>query len=94
MKTIVHVNQQVIVRNRRECTNDPPLIVRNYKGVRHAHAVGILGPSRVINSPHKPLKCGARVWIETTADVVTSDARKICRAFDAAEERESTEIGI
>lgn len=28
-----------------------------------------------------------------TSDV-TSDARKICRAFDAAEEREKTELGV
>lgn len=33
---------------------------------------------------------GEVVW----QDRVTSDARKICRAFDAAEERESTEVGI
>lgn len=69
MKTIIHVNQQTIVRNRREGTNDPPLIVRNYKGVRHAHDVVIKGPSRVINRPHDPLSCGARVWIETASEV-------------------------
>lgn len=70
MKKIIHVNQAVIVRNRRHCTNDPPLIVRTYKGSTPAQQVDINGPSRLINSPHKPLSCGARVWIETTAEVV------------------------
>lgn len=69
MKTILHVNQAVIARNRKHGTNDPPLTVRNYKGSTPAHEVEILGPSRLVNRPHKPLKCGARVWIETTAPV-------------------------
>lgn len=69
MKTILHVNQQVIARNRKTGSNDPPLIVRNYKGSKPAHEVEILGPSRLVNRPHKPLSCGARVWIETEAPV-------------------------
>ena len=69
MKTIIHVNQRVIARNRKFNTNEPPLIVRTYKGTKLAHEVVIHGPSKVINSPHKPLPCGARVWIETTAPV-------------------------
>ena len=69
MKSIIHVNQQVIARNRKTGSNDPPLIVRTYKGARQAHTVDILGPSRIVNRPHKPLKCGARVWIETDAQV-------------------------
>lgn len=68
-KTILHVNQRVIVNNRRHGTNDPPLIVRDYKGSRPAHEVEILGPSRLVNRPHDPLPCGARVWIETHAPV-------------------------
>lgn len=69
MKTILHVNQHVIARNRKHGTNDPPLIVRNYKGAKPAHEVEILGPSRLVNRPHDPLPCGARVWIETEAPV-------------------------
>jgi hypothetical protein len=70
MKSIIHVNQQVIARNRKTGSNDPPLIVRTYKGVEHAHTVEIKGPSKLVNSPHNPLSCGARVWIETQAEVV------------------------
>lgn len=69
MKTIIHVNRQVIAQNRRNGTNEPPLTVRTYKGVRRAHEVVIRGTSRIVHSPHKPLDCGARVWIETHAPV-------------------------
>lgn len=69
MKTIIHVNQQVIARNRKTGSNDPPLIVRTYKGAQQAHTVEIMGPSRVVNRPHNPLACGARVWIETDDQV-------------------------
>lgn len=72
MKSIIHVNQQVIARNRKTGSNEPPLIVRNYKGSTPAHTIEILGPSRLVNRPHDPLKCGARVWIETDSEVVAS----------------------
>lgn len=70
MKTILHVCQHTIRRNRKQGTNDPPIIIRTYKGASRAHAVAINGPSFVRHSPHKPLKCGARVWIETEAKVI------------------------
>ena len=34
------------------------------------HEAIIDGPCRVVYSPDKPLSCGARVWIETDAEVV------------------------
>jgi hypothetical protein len=46
------------------------LTVKAGGGNTYAHAVQILGPSTVVYSPCKPLSCGARVWIETTAEVV------------------------
>jgi hypothetical protein len=39
-------------------------------------AVTIGGPSHLRYSPNKPLACGAKVWIETTA-VVDVDGRKV-----------------
>lgn len=69
MKTIIHVNQHAIKRNAKEGTNDPVLTVKTYKSNTYAHAVNINGPSRVVYWPDKPLKCGARVWIETESDV-------------------------
>lgn len=70
MKTIVHVNQHVIKSNRKNKAEDPVLTVKTYKDNRYAHEVEILGPSKIIYSPDKPLSCGAHVWIETEGEVV------------------------
>lgn len=72
MKTIIHVNQHVIKANRVKGENNPPLTVKTYKENRYAYAVEILGPSQVVYNSEKPLPCGARVWIETEADVILS----------------------
>ncbi len=69
MKTIIHVNQHVIKRNKKTGGNDPVITVKTYKENRYAKAVAIHGPSVVIYSPDNPLKCGATVWIETSAEV-------------------------
>jgi len=70
MKTIVHVNQHVIKSNRKNKAEDPVLTVKTYKDNRYAHEVEILGPSKIVYSPNKPLSCGAHVWIETEGEVV------------------------
>ena len=69
MKTIIHVNQHVIKSNRKTGATDPVLTVKTYKSNTYAHEVEILGPSKVVYSPNKPLSCGAHVWIETQAEV-------------------------
>jgi hypothetical protein len=69
MKTIIHVNQHNIKRNAKEGTSDPVLTIKTYKSNTYAHEVEITGPSKVVYSPDKPLSCGARVWIETQAEV-------------------------
>ena len=76
MKTIIHVNQHVIKANAKNGTIDPVLTVKTYKSNIYAHSVEILGPSRVVYSPDKPLSCGAKVWIETESDVLV-DQQKI-----------------
>ena len=73
MKTIIHVNQHVIKSNRKTGAMDPVLTVKTYKSNRYAHTVEVLGPSRVVYSPDKPLSCGAHVWIETQAEVLTDE---------------------
>jgi hypothetical protein len=65
----LHVNQQVIARNRKLGTNNPPLTIQTSRGPIPANEAAINGPSRLIYSPHKPLRCGARLWIETRAEV-------------------------
>ena len=69
MKTIVHVNQSVIRANLKTGALDPVLTVKTYKSNTYAHEVEILGPSRVVYSPDKPLSCGARVCVETEGEV-------------------------
>jgi hypothetical protein len=72
MKTIIHVNQHVIKANRKNNTQKPVLTVKTYKDNKYAHEVEILGPSKIIYSPDKPLSCGAHVWIETSSEVVVT----------------------
>lgn len=69
MKTIIHVNQHAIRRNIKAETPEPVLTVKTYKSNAYAHEVSIEGASKVVYSPHKPLSCGARVWIETESTV-------------------------
>lgn len=77
MRKIIHVNQQIIARNRKTGSNDPPLIVRTYKGSRNASELVIRHPdgtevARFIYRPHDPLRCGARLWVETELEVELS----------------------
>jgi hypothetical protein len=69
--TRIHVNQHVIRMNKRTGGSSPPLTVKTGRQNVRCSSVAILGPSVVVYSPDKPLACGARVWIETTATVVT-----------------------
>ena len=70
MKTIIHVNQHAIRRNIKAEKPEPVLTVKTYKSNTYAHEVSIEGASRIVYSPHKPLSCGARVWIETESPVI------------------------
>jgi hypothetical protein len=72
MKTIVHVSQHVVRSNTKTGAREPVLTVKTYKSNTYANEVQINGPSKVVYSPDKPLSCGARVWIETEAEVTTS----------------------
>lgn len=69
MLTRIHVNQHIIRRNQKTGEREPVLTVKQGKSNRYTHSVEILGPSRVVYRPDKPLGCGARVWIETRSDV-------------------------
>jgi hypothetical protein len=69
----VHVNMHAIRRNRMHATNEPPISVKTSRGNIRGYGVRIEGPSEVIYRPERPLACGARVWIETTASVLVSD---------------------
>ena len=70
MRTIVHVNQHKIRKNIKTGNLEPVITVKTSKTNTYAHEVEIKGPCKVIYSPDKPLKCGARVWIETESEVI------------------------
>ena len=65
----------VIRSNKKNGTNDPVITVKTYKSNTYGHEVEILGKSKVVYSPDKPLSCGARVWIETDGEVLIDGKR-------------------
>ena len=69
MKKRIHVNQHKIRSNKKHNLNEPVITVKTSKSNDYGHEVEILGPSKIIYSPDKPLSCGARVWIETEGEV-------------------------
>jgi predicted acyl esterase len=82
MKKIIHVNQHVIKRNTKHGTDEPVLTVKTYKENNYAHEAIIktrdgVELAKVVYSPHNPLSCGARVWIEL--DTMTTDVELIVR---------------
>lgn len=69
MLTRIHVNQHNIKKNAKDNGDRPVITVKTYKSNIYCHAVKIHGPSEVIYDGEHPLSCGARVWIETEAEV-------------------------
>lgn len=61
----IHVNQHLIRQKAEQ-----PLTIKTYKENTRAREIQINGPCKVVYNPDKPLKCGARVWIETSAEII------------------------
>ena len=72
MKTRIHVNQHNIRANSKGA-DLPVLTVKTYKENVKCNRVAVHGPSNVVYSPDKPLSCGAKVWIETEAEVTVGE---------------------
>lgn len=70
MKTIIHVNQHIIKSNRKLGKTTEPITVKTYRTTKYASEVEIIGPSKVVYRPDRPLSCGAHVWIETEGEVI------------------------
>jgi ferredoxin-thioredoxin reductase catalytic subunit len=68
-KKIIHVNVNVIRHNKKHGNNLPPCRVQEGNKSRYCREVQILGPSKMVYSPDRPLRCGAKLWIETESDV-------------------------
>jgi hypothetical protein len=73
VKTVIHVNQHAIRRNRKTGGDEPVLTVKTYRANRYARSVTIHGPSRLVYRPDRPLSCGATAWVETEAEVTIDD---------------------
>lgn len=66
----IHVNQHIIRENKKTGKRDNVITVQWKNKSYRGREITIHGDSEVIYSPDKPLSCGARVWVETTAEVV------------------------
>ena len=73
MKTIIHINKNIIQRNEKRGERKPVCSIEVGGKTWYGSKVDILGPSTMIYSPDKPRKCGAKLWIETEAEVVIHD---------------------
>lgn len=65
----IHVSQVNLRANRRDGGDRPVFTIQTSAGPVYASRVNMRGQAELISSPHKPLKCGARIWIETRAEV-------------------------
>lgn len=66
----IHVNQHNIRANQKAKEKLPVFTTKNRGKTITSQNVDIRGESRMVYSPDKPLPCGARVWMETRAEVV------------------------
>ena len=65
----IHVNQHHLRANRKDGGNRPVFTIQTSKGPVYADHVDIKGESSLVFQPEKPLPCGARIWVETRAQV-------------------------
>jgi hypothetical protein len=76
VKKVIHVNQHIIKKNNRRSSDEvePVITCKTYKSNEYAFEAIIKDKdgdevARIVYRPHKPLSCGARVWIETQNEV-------------------------
>lgn len=65
----IHVHQQIVRNNVKNKTDIPSVTVQWRNKSYKARDVKIKGESTVMQRMFEPLSCGARIWIETTAEV-------------------------
>lgn len=73
----IHINQHVIKRNAKLDLDvegaleqlEPPITCKGSDFNHYGFEVIINQHTKVVYRPHKPLSCGAKVWIETTEPV-------------------------
>lgn len=67
----IHINQHRIKANAKKPPGErePVITCKTYKDNTYAFELEIDGPCRVVYRPDNPLPCGAKVWIETEAEI-------------------------
>tara|TARA_R100000935_G_C2802672_1_gene151225 strand:+ start:709 stop:942 length:234 start_codon:yes stop_codon:yes gene_type:complete len=70
--TRVHVNQHVIRANAKSGENNPVFTIKSKGKNTYAHRVRVVGEMELVYSPDNPLSCGAKVWIETKGEIITT----------------------
>lgn len=69
MLTRIHVNRHHIASNAKDGLSRPVFTAATSKGSRRGNGVVCHGPVTFVYRPEKPLKCGARAWVETRGEV-------------------------
>ena len=74
-KTLIHINQHIIRKNKKTGNRDPVITCKTYKSNQYAKNAIIYDKegnevARVVYNPDKPLSCGAVCWIEVQGKVV------------------------
>jgi hypothetical protein len=81
MKQIIHINQHVIKENNKKLREGdvdlkPCITVKTYKDNQYLWCAELVSKStgqqigKVVYSPHAPLSCGAKAWVEIDTDIV------------------------
>ena len=70
---IIHINRHIIQYNAKHGVNLPVCRIQEGKVTKYGRTVEIKGPSKMVYDPYNPLKCGAKLWIETNADLNIED---------------------
>ena len=66
---IIHINRNIIQKNAKHNEINPVCRIEENGVVQYCMEIIINGPSRMVYRPDNPRPCGAKLWIETDADV-------------------------
>lgn len=69
MKKLIHINRNIIQHNAKYGKKLPVCRVQEGSKSRYGQTIDIHGPSKMVYDPEHPLKCGAKLWIETEAKI-------------------------
>lgn len=88
-QTYITINKHKILGNLKHGKNDPPIRVARTKSAKpiYGHGVQVHGPVEILYMPDEPLKCGARVYLRTKAEVTIWTEKEKEHGYDLNEIR-------